>query len=157
MTWSRGKHKCGSLGCVEQSHAELAETSATVHFSDDHISWATLGKRLLWENVEHSIFNCWLSKWYQLLMSRYVFFFFFYKMQIFAIHFLSCLEQSSLLLNCITLYILFVFLNDVSVLSVCTFTHCLFVLFFSMMFLLCKNSQKSSFIPWISSLYWKIQ
>lgn len=92
-----------------------------------YINWAKPVKWLLWENVEHSNFNCWLRKGYQLLMSQKDFFF--YKMQIFFGSILLCFEQSSLLLNCITLYILFVFLNMFCVLFVCTFTHCLFVFF----------------------------
>lgn len=150
---------CSKLKCVKQSHIEVIHISVTVLFSY-YINWATLVvKWLLWENVEHSNFNCWLSKGYQLLMSQCFFCFVFIKCR-FCHSILLCLEQSSLLLNCSTLYILFLYFWTCFLFCLSALSHIasLFCFCFSpLCFLLCKNSQKSSFIPWISSLYWKIQ
>lgn len=96
-------------------------------------------------NVEHSNFNCWLRKGDQLLTSLYDFFFFFIKCRFFCPSILLCFEQSSLLLNCITLYILFVFFEHFC--FVCLHFHmlhlCFVFLFFSFVFLLSKTPRKA--------------
>lgn len=125
--------------CQTQSRKRFSDCASFSYYIDR----AKLVKWLLWENVEHSNFNCWLRKGCQRLTSRYDFFFIKRR---FCHSILLCFERSSLLLNCITPDILFVILNMFSLLFVCTFTHCLLVLFFvffSFVFLLSKTPRKA--------------